>query len=496
LTQSLREEANRRLTRLRALKDSTERPDLIDYVHSLCPRDPDSPVGTERHWEPFDYFAPYADALQASVGSEARICFAAPPQHGKTEFTLRALLWVCRFHPGHRHAYVTYSAERAKEVSEDFKRIAEEAGFRVEGTIKYHAVYLGEKLVGRIKFTSVQGALTGYAITGLCIIDDPIKDRESARSAAVRKRIVEWWKSVARARRHPGTSYIVMATRWPGGDLTDHLTKKEGWQYINLKAIAEPDHPDDLDEESQVVLSDPLRRKLGESLSKRKPPEFFREDRADLFWWASMFQGSPRLEGMRVFAAPGSFDETGKPIGPRYYTALPTEARWGFGVDLAYSERTSADFSVVLEGCESEGKLYVTNMLMKQVEATSFLMTLISCRTQRPSAIFRFYGGGTEKGSASFIRAKLGRIFKVIPATGDKLVRATPASITWNLGDILLPDISKFPECAEWLERLVEIVVAFTGTPGELDDPVDALAALHDQLMKRNRMVQALKNKQ
>src|SRR5690606_68523 len=288
--------AARRLQRLRAIQDtkaSTERPGLIDYVESLLP-----------DWERFDYFEPYARELERAIGGGLRVGFAAPPQHGKTEFTLRGLLWIARFFPGHRHAYVTYNNNRTRAVAKEFQRIAEAAGFRVSGTLDEVELRSGDGPLTVVKFTSIDGSLTGFTIDGLCIVDDPIKGRKEARSATVRRNTIDWWKSVARTRRHPGTSYIVMATRRPGGDLTDHLTKNEGWKYINLKAIAEPEGPDDLAEDG-TVLSDPLRRKAGESLSRRKPPEFFREDRADVFWWVSMFQGQPRSEGMSVFAAPG-----------------------------------------------------------------------------------------------------------------------------------------------------------------------------------------------
>lgn len=479
----LPELAARRLQGLRAIQDtkaSTERPGLIDYVESLLP-----------DWERFDYFEPYARELESAIGGGLRVGFAAPPQHGKTEFTLRGLLWIARFFPGHRHAYVTYNNNRTRAVAKEFQRIAEAAGFRVSGTLDEVELRSGDGPLTVVKFTSIDGSLTGFTIDGLCIVDDPIKGRKEARSATVRRNTIDWWKSVARTRRHPGTSYIVMATRWPGGDLTDHLTKNEGWKYINLKAIAEPEGPDDLAEDG-TVLSDPLGRKAGESLSRRKPPEFFREDRADVFWWVSMFQGQPRSEGMSVFAAPGSFDEQGQPLGPRLYSELPKDGyRVAYGVDLAYSERTSADWSILIEGWEYEGNLYIVDVQRKQVPATSFLLTLIAARTNRPSAPFRFYsGGGGEKGVADFIRQKVGRQFKVLPATSDKLARATAASVSWNLGRVLLPDPKSIK--APWLEDFLAVVLGFTGTPGEQDDDVDALAAVHDQLMRKNRMLAAL----
>lgn len=460
-------------------------PSIVDYVAELQP-----------DWERFDYFAPYAAEFAKAVGGGLRICFAAPPGHGKTEFTIRGLMWLCRFFPGFRHAYVTYNQTKSKEVAEDFRNIAREAGFSVVGRSERLMVTWAGGRRSIVRFTSVQGVLTGAPIDGVMVVDDYIKGAKEARSAAYRQAGIDWWRSVARTRRHPGTSFIVMATRWPGGDLTEHLTKKEGFGYINLKALAEPENSADVSEDGRV-LSDPLGRQIGESLSRRKPPEFFREDRSTPFWWSAMFQGKPRREGLAVFAEQGAIDPDGNTIGPTYYRQLPKEGyRVGFGVDLAYSERSSADWSVLVKGYAAGGKLYIVSVQRKQVQANSFLLTLVAAKADSPGAPFRFYsGGGGEKGVGSFIRKKLGRVFKVLPATTDKLARATPASAAWNLGNVLLPD----PEASPWseeMEAFYATVVAFTGTPGEPDDDVDALAALHDQLLSKNRMLEALEGKQ
>lgn len=447
-------------------------PSIIDYVAEARPL-----------WDRFDYFAPYAAELEKAIGGELRLCFASPPQHGKSVFTLHALLWMARFRPGHSHAYVTYNDDRTKEVAQLFRAFAVELGFTVRGTLAIVEVRYGDGPPTAVRFTSVGGPLTGATITGVVVVDDPIKDREEARSAAVRRRNIDWYESVARTRRHPGTSYVVMATRWPGGDLTDYLTKKKGWRYINLKAIATGPTNDD-----GVVIDDPLGRKAGESLWKRKPPEFFREDQADIFWWSSMYQGEPQAQGMRVFAEPGTVAEDGCIIGARTYGALPTSGyRVAFGVDLAYTAKTSADWSVCIEGWEHKGDLYVVDVIRKQVDAPSFLLTLMACRARHPSATFRFYASGTEKGAAQFIQKKMGRSFKVVSASADKLVRATPVAAAWNAGRVLLP------ESAPWLDDFVALAASFSGTAGETDDTIDALAAVHDQLMKRSAMFEALR---
>jgi phage terminase large subunit-like protein len=450
----------------------TEFVPLIEWIKQKCP-----------DLEPFEYFRQYAEALERAIGGDLRLAFAAPPQHGKTLLTLLALLWLCTFFPGHQHAYVTFNSDRTQEVAKDFKRLAEQLDIELSGTLDIFELPGGS----RIKFTSVRGGLTGFKVDGLCVVDDPFKDAKEARSPTARRDVVEWWKSVARTRRHPGTSYIVMATRWHTDDLTGYLVKQEGWQYLNFKAIAEPANDNDVDAEGRVK-SDPLRRKPGQSLCPaRKPPEFFAEERKDKYWWYAMYQGEPMPLGGEVFRA------------PTYYRPdqLPVRGfRIAYGVDLSYSKKTSADFSVCIEVWavvdpklkDDKGKpivwFYVVEVQRKQVDAPSFTLTLKAKQAERPAKFF-WYASGTEKGSADFIRAKGIPIVVLDPHGRDKLMRAQRTAALWNMGRIMVPladgdedGNSSIP----WVAPFVEEVCSFTGVSDTHDDQVDALVPAIDML--------------
>jgi phage terminase large subunit-like protein len=484
---SLAEKAKAKLRSIQADEQSsrcTEIPGLVEWVAIKWPE-----------FERFDYFAPYAEGLETAIGGNLRLAFAAPPQHGKTEFTLRAFLWWATFYPGKRNAYVTYNQDRAHWVAKEFRRIAEHAGFHVTGTLT-ELVINGST---RVLFTSINGKITGYTIDGVCVIDDPIRDHKQARSPTVRNDTVSWWRQGARTRRHPGTSYVVMATRWHVDDLTGYLTKHEGWRYINLTAIATANDNDDLDAEGRLK-SDPLHRFPGESLTKFKPPEFFAAERKDRFVWLAMYQGEPPSSSGRVFAEPGTTDEAGEPRGAAFYSELPKDGyRVAFGLDLACTAKTSADWSVSVE-CWAVGKrLYVVDVQRKQVEATEFALVLKEQRSRRPDAPMRWYAAGPEKMAAQFL-ARAGIKIKVFTAVAEKKVRAMGASAAWNRGDILIPDPQaeiRIPGTeryvrGEWLPPFLDVVTNFTGDPGGRDDDVDALAAGFDQLMKKNPMLEAL----
>lgn len=461
-----------------AAASSTERPRLADWIASVAP-----------DLDRFDYFAPYVEALERAIGGNLRLGCAAPPQHGKTLLTLYALLWLARYFPGYSHAYVTFNETRAEEVAKDFRRLAQSVGLVPGGTL-HKVEFAGGTSV---KFTSVKGDLTGSPINGLCVIDDPIKDARDARSATVRKDAVDWWKSVARARRHAGTSFIVMATRWHMDDLTGYLVKEEGWQYLNFKAIAEPANTNDIGSDGRVV-SDPIHRLPGESLCpSRKPPEFFDEERTDAYFWAAQYQGEPRPIGGAIFRE------------PTYYKPgqLPAQGfRVAYGVDLAYAKKSANDYSVCVEiwavkdenNRDKEDRaittFYVVDVQRKQVDAPSFTLTLRAKLSQR-RAKFYWYAGGTEIGSADFIKAKNIPLV-LLPIRGDKLARAQRTAELWNLGRIQLPLAEGDDEAdssIDWVAPFVDEITSFTGVNDAKDDQVDALVPAIDMLEKHHNEI-------
>jgi predicted phage terminase large subunit-like protein len=432
--------------------------------------------------------------LERAIGGALTFWFSAPPQHGKTEFALRGLLYIATFFPGYRHAYVTYSREKSREQAELFKILAIEAGFVVRGNLSTMRLESASGKHSWIRFTSIQGGLTGSPVDGLFLIDDPVSGLEDAKSPKVRRRFENWYMGVARARRHKGTSFIGMGTRWHLDDPGGYLIDKQGFTYVNLKAIATPKNAGDLDADGRVA-SDPLLRKPGESLWVGKPPEFFARERTNVFFWSAMYQGEPVAMGQSVFAAPGTVDADGVARGARYYRELPNTYRTGaFGLDLAYTAKTSADWSIVIEGIASGNDLYITNVIRKQCEATDFALTLNSLASKRRGWKMRWYASGTEKGAAQFIRKQLRKAgadpFKVMTAIGDKFVRSMGVAGRWNAGRVLLPDPEELD--VPWLVDFLEVITRFTGVDDEHDDDVDALSALHDQLFHASRMTEAL----
>lgn len=382
------------------------------------------------------HLAAIIDTIERSRHEQVRAVIAAPPQHGKSVAVTSSLVGRMLSGKG-RSAYVSYNQDRADEVSLQTQWMADGIGLAWEGQRRKWGPPKGASVI----WTSIGGSLTGSPIDDLLVVDDPVKDRIEASSPTYRDRVWDWWTAVALTRCHPGASIIVVATRWHEDDLSGRLVDA-GWPYICLQAI------DDT---------------TGEALwPEQRPLEFLQEQRRQIgeHDWAALYQGRPRPRGDAVFG------------DPTFYRALPRAGlRYAHGVDLAYSAKTTADYSVCVTMARHPeprplGTCYIIDVQRKQVDAPAFALTLHAMQSAHAGPML-FRCSGTEKGAASFIAQKVRR-FRAEQVRGDKFVNATPYAAAWNDGRVMLP------EGAPWLADFLTEHQRFTGVSDAHDDQVDA----------------------
>lgn len=211
---------------------------------------------------------------------------------------------------------------------------------------------------------------------------------------------------------------------------------------------------------------------------ERWPLELMQARQAEVgpYNWASQYQGEPRPPGGRVFE------------GVAFWEKLPDEGLiHGFGLDLAYSAKRGSDWSVLVHMARLAGRevFYVLNVVRKQMKAPDFKRLITSEIRRYPGARVRWYGSGTEKGSADFFaepdpgRPGTGLPVDIEPPQGDKGVRALPVAAAWADRRVLVPaNTDEHP----WVNDLISELLAFTGLSDPQDDQVDALAAAYDEL--------------
>ena len=451
--------ARERLRQLRAAQPHEYTESLMDLIPRATPK-------FERP-EPLE---PLVRMLERSATERVFGIGATPPQHGKTYCVLSFLAWLTMKQPGKQHAYVTYSQDRAQSISIKCERIFDRLGIRKTGTLNEWRL---PDYKTTIFWTSVGGKLTGEGIDGALVVDDPYKDRAEACSPAYQRRAMDWYDDVADTRLNPGSSMYVIATRWDQLDMSGQLLKRpnpigdgDNWEHCNLKAICEGDGPEG------------DNREVGEALwPDRKPlKELLQKQTASAYTFASLYQGSPRPRGGALFNE------------PMYYDELPTKGyRVGLGCDLAYSKKTSADFSFVGEVWRDGDDYYIVDAERAQVKAPEFALTLRRKSNQHPGVHIHWYAAGTEAGAASFLIEKNIPIEAINPP-GDKYSRALATAEKWNniTGEgprLMVPS----PEYAErhrldWVDELVYEFTRFTGVNDAQDDQVDGIVSAVDSL--------------
>ena len=316
---------------------------------------------------------------RVKAGEQVRALVSTPPQHGKSETVLHALVWLLLQDPSKRHAYATYAQSFTRDQVGIAARIADAHGLQLHrDTLDRWATPEG----GGVTWTSRGGPLTGRPVDGLLLIDDLLKDRLEANSALIRRRAMDWLSSTAFTRVHPGASTILIATRWHLDDPTGQLAKKAGWEVIKLPAI-KPD---------------------GTALwPEARPLAWLEEQRAALI--------------------------------PADWHALPAGSfREGHGFDAAYTAKTTSDYTVTVSGRLIDGKVYVTDMLREQLEPGQYIPLMQS----RGMTHVTWFRSGTERGLEELLKREGIRV-TALNATTDKLSRAIPTATSWNRGEILLP---------------------------------------------------------
>jgi len=393
--------------------------------------------------------------MDAAEHRPCRLWFTVPPRHGKSELILHDIARTLRRDPTAQLLYMTHTATFAVKQSRRARRLAKAVG--VELGDSNRAEEWMTKEGGGLVARGIGGEVTGRGFDR-AYVDDPIKNRADAESPTVRDKV---WDSITDdilTRLTPAGSVFLVHTRWHPDDPIGRASK-DGWNGITRRAIAELGDGDGRPE------GEPLAPDIGwtrEVLLDRMAT-------VGAYGSDSLFQGRPRKRGGSVFSA------------PHFYTELPKQMQYGHGVDLAYTSKTKADYSVCITLGRFGDKYYVIDCISKQVEAPEFTLSLVSAARKYPGRML-FIGSGVEKGSVQFIKRRVqGLEFRT--TSTDKFVRAQEAAADWNMGNILLPDPSVFP--ARWLFDFLDVLENFTGLNDARDDEVDAIASAHRVLFKR-----------
>ena len=416
---------------------------LLDFIPALSPR-----------WQSPTHLAPVASLFERARAGEPVEAFATtPPQHGKTELIKHAIVQRLLDQPTTRIGYGSYSARRAHKISREIRRLYERAGGRVDRKAASVADWRTGYENGGVWAAGADGSWTGEGFE-LGVLDDPVKGRREAESALEREHLWQWFKDDFQPRIQPGGSTLAVHTRWHVDDLGGRLIDIEGWEHVRCPAI---------DDHGRALWA--ARYPLEELLKRKR--------RLGEYAWEALYMGRPFARGGRVF------DTSTDAVRDRTYDVrpvAPTRLRITIGVDLAYSKKTSADWSViVILGIDDiTERIYVLDVQRLQLPVPAFTERLRAVQADNRSATPRWYYAGAELGISDFINS-LNVELQAVPAAADKFIRAQPVAAAWQAGRILVP------RHAAWLEDFLRELGAFTGVADMHDDQVDAFAAAFDE---------------
>ena len=402
------------------------------------------------------HLAPIIRSFDKNQFYDLEVVISVPPQSGKTSLIL-ALLSFIASNVSKRESFIfaTYNAFKAKIECDNFQKILDLHRVRYEVTDG--CLVTMSSSGASVLFASVDGAATGLPASAMLIIDDPIKNREEADSNVTRKKIWEWYSSVAFTRVHYEAAKILVMTRWHTDDLAARLINK-GWRYINIKAIEGV--PDNTEPHEWVNVANQKGKSYWPT---RKPLKFLLKAREQVSAqdWLSLYEGNPHDKERDLFIK----------VDNRIHAIPQSITHVGWGLDFAYSQARYADFCAICQIGFDGVRYYIIRGELVKTPLDKFIDKLKSlgiktCHGKLGDNEFKVYVALKEAG------IKLTNLQK-----SDKVLAAQDLIREWNEGRVLVgPQVS---------EDFLYQIKHFNGNPRNKDDAVDAaVSALENCTMQ------------
>jgi predicted phage terminase large subunit-like protein len=403
--------------------------------------------------------------------------FTIPPQHGKSELVSHwTPVWFLKKFPWKKIGLASYeagySAEWGGKAKDTIIDNADELGLDIRKDTKAKGRWNLRGYGGGMFTAGIGGPFTGRGFD-LIIIDDPIKNDAEALSEVFRKRVWNWYRTVARTRLAPGGSIILVMTRWheqdlagsllgnppeeAEGELVDESVTPDRWEIINLPALAED--------------NDPLGRLHGEALwPERYDETALKKSRmaAGPFWWSAQYRGKPQPEGGGLFKT-AWFKTYDPDTLPRNSKGELTLSRVIQIWDTAHKEAQRNDRSacLTLGQVRIPTRYYVLDLFVGRLAFPELTRAATAQYDKwNPDRVII-----EDKASGISLIQQLRRDthvpLRAVPAVDDKVTRANTVTGIIEAGQVFLP------ERASWLADFLKEIGDFP--TGAHDDIVDVL---------------------
>lgn len=472
--------AAKRIIKARQAKDS-----LIAFTEFTMPgiRSPDDP--DESRYDAQYFHKALAAALEeVEAGRILRLIVTFPPRHGKSELTSRRFpAWIAGRDPYRHVIFATYNQPFSEDYGRDVRGIMQSNSYKqvfpetslAKGSAA--ADRLKTEQGGMLAFVGRGGSSTGRGADFL-IIDDPLKDRAEANSAATRDELWDWFTDTMSSRLMSDTgAIIIIQTRWHEDDLVGRLTdpsnvkynaeEAASWKIINIPAIAGDD--------------DALGRKNGEALWPERFGlpylESFR--RRNPLGFSALYQQTPTPEDGDFFKpdmmAPYRQKDQPKRENLRIYAAS----------DHAVGTKQTNDYTCLLiVGVDEFSNIWLLDCWWKREKTDKVVEAMLDLMQRWKPLVWWAESGHISKSIGPFLFKRMREekvyvsIREQVPAA-DKVTRAQSIAGRMSMGMV------RFPTHAHWNERARQECLKFPN--GKHDDFVDTLAHIGLGLDRINR---------
>ena len=395
-------------------------------------------------------------------GEIKRLMISMPPRHGKTMTASEFYpAWYLGRNPDKYVIAATYAQDFADDIGRKVRNQLTDPIFQAI----FPGVSARSDSTSAKRFHTPQGGVyfavgVGGPITGrgahLLLIDDPIKGREDADSDTQRRKLKDWYTSVAYTRLMPDGAIVVIQTRWHEDDLSGWLLSDhshENWDVLSLPAIDD----DGVALWPEQYPADRLRE-IERTIGPRD--------------WASLYQQRPApAEG-------ALFDVSAIQV----VDALPTGLTLVRGWDFAATEQVGSnnpDWTAgALLGRSSDGVFYIADMARLRGTPMAVERALVGTASQDGKSVkisIPQDPGQAGKSQVLYFTQKLaGFTIASSPETGDKATRAAPFASQIEAGNVKMLR-------GAWNRELLDELRMFPN--GTKDDQVDALSRAFNELI-------------
>jgi predicted phage terminase large subunit-like protein len=441
------------LKELERRKASCEYQYYVQYVH-------------HGQWIPARHLLYICDKLQqVEQGTIKRLMIFLPPRHGKS-------MCVTETFPSF---FIAKNPERKVIVSSYGSDLAEQFGRRNRekiweyGKALFNAELSDEKSSvtewdikghrGGMLSVGIGGGITGHG-ADLLIIDDPIRNKESADSEVQRQKVWDEWQNTLRTRLHPGAPVIVILTRWHEDDLAGRLLNPEygtvePWDIVSIPALAE----DDTDLLSRTI-GDPLWPEHGYDTAWAEETKVAVGSQT----WAALYQQRPSpVEGAMIKRGWWKYYDT----APQLMTLIQS---W----DCTFKDNDTSDYVVGQVWGKVGADIYLLDQVRDRMDFPTTVQAVKNMTVKWPQAKAKIIEDKAN-GSAviQVLRSQIGGLIPVNPE-GGKVARASAVSPYIEAGNVYLPN-------APWVQDFVEECASFPN--GKHDDQVDAMTQALNRLI-------------